>query len=458
MPELTTTTYCFIALAVYCLAILGLSFAQSRSESTADFLIGNRETGFWSLLFSLNSTWMNAAWILFVLTLLATDIWAYIWIYVGNTIALLCLWALAGKIRKITGEIKACSIAEYAEKIFGSFSAKAIGIQTFLVYVVWLMLEINAGSLLISTLFDISYAYTVMGIGAFVFLYLYWGGFKILIATDRIQFFCALFFFVALLMVFKQPDAGFSLSNIIAPTDSTNFNGALVGFVSIFPAIFFGAEIWQRIMAADTVKTAGKLIPWLMITNITIYIPVFLLVFFMPGAQGLETGEALLQNAFSLMPDLLLPFVIVAFFALLMSTVDSVSFLAGQALINDGASKIIKPLAKWHPENQLRLGLLICITAACVAALFFTNILENVYFIMTLWMVLSPIVLPLIFNRKFSDWGVGLTISVGLLTIIGAQISGLYNDYVGLGVFFGGFILPFIIDFIKPVKDVKHVA
>ncbi len=435
-----------IVVLVYFLGVIGFTHYQSRhdKQTREDYLIGERKFGLWSLLASMNSTWLNAGWIVFAITLIMTDIYYYVWMMVATALAMGILMVYAPKLRQMSADHNVNSISEFVHRFIGPSSGHVIAFINFIIYMTWLMIEIVAGSHLLSLIFDVPYMACVLTFAVVIGIYLFIGGFRVLIQTDILQFFLALIMIGIFYYSFDNVQ-DVSFGEVFAPSASYNLNGFIDGFMALFPPVLFGAEVWQRMIAAKDGRTAAWLMPTTYVTNLAVYIPLFALPVLMYWGTDVTSGETILANAMTNLPAFLAPIALVAVVALIMSTIDTTCFLSAQSFMNDIVGHMNKDVAE-HPRRHLKWSILAALLLASLGALVFQSTVDNIHFVLTLWIAFSPVIYPLVFTSWPSDKAIALSIALIGVAIIGTQIIGVYTANIGFGLFIAGFIVPFIFE------------
>lgn len=214
--------------------------------------------------------------------------------------------------------------------------------------------------------------------------------------------------------------------------------------MAIFPSSFFGAEVWQRMIAAKDEKTAQRVMLGTAFVNTIVYIPIYLLPFFGLQFASDAGAEQLLAASLSSLSPIIAPVILVGLFAIIMSSLDTACFLAAQALVNDGFAKIRPDIAA-HPRKHLKHGIVVTLIISTIMALFFTNVVENFYFLLTLWIALTPLCYPLLLKKWPGDRIIAISVFVITFVLITTQFIGWYNDYIGLALFIGGGIFPVLV-------------
>jgi len=292
------------------------------------------------------------------------------------------------------------------------------------------------GSLLLGTLFSIFYVYR--------------GGFRSVVQTDKLQFF--LMFGGFILLIFYLINSSIPLGSLPAHLDALHKNPAgtmhwqkIAVWFLIASWTFIDPGFHQRSAAARTPAVARKGILisigfWFLFDMLTLISGLYAFVL-LPGSDPLMAYPNLARL-------LLPPFVKGLFFtgllATIMSTIDSYTFLSALSFGRD----LLWPFRKKTPVNQLvKWGLIISALVSVVLIVLVPSVIRLWYNLGSLF--IPPLLLPLLatyFPKIKLQASITFFIMLGsfLLTAV-FFLGGLFLGKYPLGMepFFAGFVLSF---------------
>lgn len=149
------------------------------------------------------------------------------------------------------------SLPDFIHAHFGRFAGSLTSLYTLIVLSCLLLIQIIVGGQIIELISGLPYAHSALLTTGLVFLYVVLGGFRSVMATDKIQ---ALFviFFSFLWLAFFQQDGEISTSLAQKETDSMPIGLSLLLFVSGFLAMIGGGDVWQRMLLAKDDRAAAN--------------------------------------------------------------------------------------------------------------------------------------------------------------------------------------------------------
>ncbi|MFC2150371.1 sodium:solute symporter family protein, partial [Calditrichota bacterium] len=196
-------------------------------------------------------------------------------------------------------------------------------------------------------------------------VYVAWGGFRAIVRTDKFQFILMYFGFALLLVMSWHKFGGLDFLQNNLPETHFQWHGglgapAILVWYFIAMATLIEPSFYQRVYAAKSAKTARN--------GILISIAFWILFDFMTTFTGLYARAALGPDinptlSFPLLADQLLPpgvkgIFFLALASVIMSTVDSYSFLAAQTLSRDIVGRWRDNLSEWK-VSSIQIGLLV---------------------------------------------------------------------------------------------------
>jgi len=342
------------------------------------------------------------------------------------------------------------SIPDQLEKAFGRTPA-LIGAGVVFVMTVPAAYVLMTGVLL-QTIFGGSLLLWVVLGTLFSTVYVAFGGFRSVIRTDMLQFILMFSGFAMLFLVLVLNYGGLDFIRAHVPPEHLTWNGGLpVGSILVWYVIALAALVepgfYQRCYAAKSESVAR--------TGILVSILFWIVFDFLTTFTGLYARSLLPSDtppllsypllAAELLPPGLLGLFFLSMLAVIMSTVDSYSFLAAQTLGRDILARKLNQLDHWKP-NRIQWGLLASALLAILIAMWKESAIS-------IWHDLGAVGTPMLllpmlisFNRRYSitkpNWlGVSmLTSGFGALlwTFLGSYSDGypfgINPIFMGLGL------------------------
>jgi solute:Na+ symporter, SSS family len=437
------------------LLILGYkAYKSTEHKSEKDFILANRSLSLPAFVATLVTTWYGG--------ILGVGEFTYLygissWVVFGlpyYVFALLFAFFIAKKVR----QEKQFTIAD----VFYARYGKSVGLlsSVFLLFMTSPAPYILMLAFLLQLMFNLSLIFSLIIGTSLSIVYVFFGGFRSVINTDKFQFvliygsFILLFFF----LINYQGDFEFLQSNV-SPTHLSwlGANSIQVTIVWFFLAswTFIDPGFHQRCAAAKSNSVAQK--------GILISIVFWFVFDFMTISTGLY-AVALLKDinpvlAYPLLAEKILPPVIKGIFftgllAVIMSTIDSFTFLSAITYGRDIVWRIKNKNPAKHINYYIKLGLILTGLISIILALLIPSVIKLWYVIGSL--CIPPMLLPLLtgyyskfrIGKKQTLWVMVSSFSVSLFSFIWGQTH-LIKDYptypFGVEPFFPGMILSLIL-------------
>jgi len=386
----------FLIISYFVIIILTGLFAV-RKQTAEGFLIFNRKLSSFPLVSTIVASLIGGnAIVIFTAAIFLYGISAF-WGFMGLSCGCLCLIFVTKKIKSLADEKKFYTLSDFFYEKYGKRVGLLIALTITLTFFILLLIQIIAGSILLSKIIGLSYMLSVFIVTAVVLLYLLAAGFKAVVRTDIFQSF-AILIPLLIIAIFLSTGKGISISE---------FNLFRSGFMSISFFLFglitvtIGADMWQRIYAGKNFKTIKKS---LIIS--AIIIPVIGLGVSMIGFAAkanfpnILSEEALIYGISYLLPAGLSGLALVVLFAAIMSTIDTITFVLATNFSKDFISRLkTEETSKKDLVTLTRLGIFIFIGLALVIALFYSNIINVALSLASMTFVLAPTIISSLYIK-----------------------------------------------------------
>lgn len=444
-----------IPVAIYLILLLWLGFRTRRKDNSRDeFLLGSRSLTVPAFVATLVTTWYGgilgvgefifkygiSAWVLFGL-----PYYLFAVVY--------ALW-MAPKIRSSLS----VSIPDMLHQSYG----KKAGIagSLFLIVMTSPAPYILMLGTLLQLLFDFGFHLSVI-LGTLVsIIYVFWGGFRSVVLTDKLQF---LFMFAGFLLLFIFSIRELSPADMVTGLDDLHrsFTGKMswqkiTVWILIASWTFIDPGFHQRCAAARTPQTARKGILisvgfWFLFDMLTLSCGLYAFVLY----PEIEPLYAYPHLAYNILPPILRGIFFTGLIAIIMSTIDSYTFLSAVSFGNDFISKI----RNWN-KNELRINYWIRV-GLILTGLLAIGLIFLTPSVIALWynlgsLFIPPLLIPLLtgFSTRFRPSGSGafFMMLISFLTSLGwfvaGQVHGAAAYPFGLEPFFPGMAVSVTIYFL----------
>ncbi|MBT3252272.1 MAG: sodium:solute symporter family protein [Candidatus Marinimicrobia bacterium] len=259
----------WVAVLLYFLITIVIGWYSFRKQKTQiDHWTGGRELGAMDVGFSLSAGFMSVSWscVYAVQLFYWYGIGAFWIITFPWLISLALIYRLSTKYRGL----KAFSQPEMVGDKFGSKSRKVVALSLAIVFLVWGGAEIYVAANLLSAELNINITAVMILISVVIGIYLTFGGFRAVIATDKLQYvLVAIYIVVVAILAIKglNKTPGFLPDTFITSTKtsvswisifSPGITIILLTLIAYLPGWIYEADLWLRVQAARDVTTAKK--------------------------------------------------------------------------------------------------------------------------------------------------------------------------------------------------------
>ncbi len=389
----------FLPFIFYIVALLYVGFRQkSNASDTEDYFLGGRAMTLPALVATLVTTWYGG--------ILGVGQFTYLygisnWFIFGLPYYFFAIvYALL-----IVPKIRQHQALSLPEMLRDTFSRKISVIGSIFVFIIIspapyiLML-----ALLLQFFFQIPFSISMLIGLAISIAYVWKGGFRSIVSTDKLQF---IFMFAGFMILIAYAMRELSIVHLWQslpeghknPTGGMSWQQLVVWFL-IASWTFIDPGFHQRVMAAKNTQTARRAILtsvgfWFFFDLLTMTSGLYAVVL-LPGLTDAQTAFPALAG------HLLPPFVKGVFFcgllATVMSTIDSFTFLSAITLGNDIAGAFKSGNDQATINRYVKIGLLITAGVSILLIYLFPSIIDLWYNIGTLTL---PPMLPALLSAYF---------------------------------------------------------
>ncbi len=410
-----------IPVAVYLVLLLWIGFKATRRQADEDeFLLGGRSLTIPAFVATLVATWYGG--ILGIGEFVYTS-GLVAWLVMGvpyYLFALLFALFLAGKIR----QADTVSIPDIMYRRYDRKTGLLSGI--FIVFMTSPAPYILMLAVLLRYFFHLNLLTAIIISAFFSMVYVYWGGFRSVVQTDKLQFF---FMFAGFIVLF------FFLVRIDSPVDMFRHLDAThrslqgdLGWQNILVWFFIASWTFvdpgfnQRCAAAGTPQVARKgivlsVLFWFAFDTLTILSGLYAFVL-LPDIEPLTAYPALANHV---LPPFARGLFFVGLFATIMSTIDSYTFLSAMGIGRDILYEFLPRKNEKESNGFVKLGLILTGVIAVIMAWQMPSIVELWYNLGSLF--IPPLLLPILgaYLRPFK-----IKPAVAFLMMSGSFVIGLF--------------------------------
>ncbi len=257
----------WLAIILYIIFTVIIGWRTSRKRvDDSEYWTAGRNLGPWSVGLSLSAGFMSISWS----CVYAVQI--FYWYGVGGVWLITIPWIISlGMIYYLSRRYRNLSAFSQPEMVgekFGSSSRKMLALALAFVFLVWGGAEIYVAASLLAPQLSITTNQAILMIGLVVGFYMTIGGFKAVVATDKLQYaLVAVYILIIAWLGVKGLSASgrefpdltttgarteVSWGNLISP----GWAIIILTLVAYLPGWVFEADLWLRVQAARDVKAA----------------------------------------------------------------------------------------------------------------------------------------------------------------------------------------------------------
>jgi len=459
MNTLNLSIWDIICLAGYLLLLFYIgyrSYIRTDLNKKDDFLLGNRSLTLPAFIATLVTTWYGG------ILGIGEFVYSYgmsAWIILGlpyYIFAALFAFLIAGKVRA-AGQF---TIAD----MFYNHHGRTVGIvgSIFLLFMTTPAPYILMIAILLQVILGWSFILSLIAGTIISTLYVFWGGFRSVVQTDKLQFVLIYSGFILMLVFLWSNMGGFSFlteslsSTHLSMLGDNSFQYIIVWFF-LASWTFIDPGFHQRCSAAKSLTIARRgilisIVFWFMFDFLTIMVGLY-------AAASLSEIHPMLSYpllADKVLPPFLKGLFLTGLLAVIMSTIDSYSLLSAITFGRDLTWRILKGDEE-KVNYYTRIGLILTAIISIILCILFPSVIKLWYVIGSLF--ISPMLVPLL-TAYFPKYSVSLrgtliimiaSFSLSLLSFLWGQInmSGEIPGYLfGIEPFFPGFFLSILLYFL----------
>lgn len=408
------STFNIILIVIYFLIVLYIGFSARKKENNEGFLLANRKLGTFQLTGTMLASLFGGTAIVVTMGFVFEYGISTIWAFFSTTLGCFLLAALVPKIKKLADKKKHYTFSDYFHEKYGKKVGLLVSIIIFIVYFGYLLGQLIAGGIILSTLTAMPYFLCVLLVGSIIIIYIFAAGFKAVVKTDVFQY------IIILLLIFLSFNI-FSNAKTISLTDLNLFSAGtinIIGFLVYGIMIMtLGAEFWQRIYAAKSNKVARTSL--ILTGSIFLFLGVLIVLIGLSvksNFPNIVPTTALVVGFQNLLSGHLLGIGLVLLFAAIMSSADTFLFVLSSSLSKDFFAKY-KKSSKQNLTSNTRIFTIIIGILGIIVAIIFSNIIDVVTSVVGISFALFPATI-LSFWFKLKQKSIIISVIIGILASV----------------------------------------
>ncbi len=419
----------YLIIIIYLFTVLVVGLVVGKRENLEGFLVNNRKTKMFLLIFTIVSTGVGMGTFLGISSsAYQTGISYGITIILASIFGVLLIALFAPRIKNFGDKYGAHTLGDWFGIRYSKKNRLLVAIVILISYFFLTAMQFVgiAGIIKISTGIDFRIALIISSL--ITIIYTSAAGIKSDFYTDAVQFFVivlTLIFVLIPLSLIKV--GGLSFVNTLPKTYFDPF--AFGGYSFFFGGIMFGAvaflvgmEIWQRIYASTSASEARKAFLWSAVILVILNLPIILLgLMAIKVVPGLSTPDfALFELMRQILPTGFLGLGIAGILAAAMSTVDSMILVGSATILKDIHKSFINQ--NLSEKTMLRFGRIYTFIFGIfclVVAYLLPNIIQLQIIGAAMLAILAPAVIGGFIWKKSTAQGSFWSILIGLIVTFG---------------------------------------
>lgn len=424
--------YNILFIILYFVALTIVIATGRKKTSPDEYLIASRNLGVWPTVSTLFSTYRNASGFVALVTLGVIFELGAVWLTMGMLLALVYLYTIVPKIRRLSDDKKLLTIPDYFNEVYGQGSAFLTAILIVVMGLIFVIAQFYVSSRVLVALLPISLTTSVFLVGIPIVAYLMFRGYTSVVRTDIFQWFIILLFLVVpFWLIGERSHLDVQIGSLLSPT----WKG-IVGFiVSGFFVTLMGADTWQRLYSARSVQTARKA---LLITGPAFFIFNAIIVLFgmLLGSilGGISPDQVFYEGFKTALPPIAGALLLTILFASIMSTIDTYVFINSLTFVKNLLMRESKDQSKIVQKTRYVIPIFLLL--AMVLALIAGDFLNLVFGATTILTIMAPSAVYSFYRykgkHKLNDMSTILSLVLGSIVHIPLFFLGKFQQPVYL--------------------------
>lgn len=412
----------------YVLALFATGTIVGMRESVEDFLVLSRRASVLLVMFSVVSTWLGVG------VIAGTAAAAYdtgisfgLTGMAGTLIAILAAAFFAPVIKRFGDAYQAHTLGDFFGIRFSRHTRVAAAVVIVTVYIVFAAVQFTGLASLVTVWSSFSFGAALVAAAALTIIYTAFAGIKSDFYTDAVHFWVIIFVFGAVLTPAMLRSGGGLRALRFLPAkyfDPFAFGGVAYfagGLIFGVAVVFVSMELWQRVYASSSERTARKaligaafaIIPFYAIATLAGLVARRLI----PNLQDHNTALFVVMR--ELLPRGAVGLAVAAFVGVFVSSVNTMIMVVGATLTKDIYLTFINPAASSRRTLWVARGVTLVGGVIGAAASFYVHDIVRLSVIaLFLLLVMLPAVVGGFFWKRSTATAATLSIAIGFVVTI----------------------------------------
>ncbi|MCF7815809.1 MAG: hypothetical protein K9M10_02730 [Candidatus Pacebacteria bacterium] len=413
---MTSSYYVIGAVLLYFVALTVVSYVTGKKHNNAQFISGGYKIPALGTFSSLFVSTIDGVGLVFLVTLAASIGFGLYWFAIGIFLTALLFCIQAPRIRKLSEEKKFLNITDLLKSQLGTVTA---GLA---VIIVTILIAAHSASLLyicgqiFSAIFGSTLTVSIIVTSVVVGGYIYFGGYKAVIATDIVQFLAIILLLGASLFIVDFPSVSFAQHSFLMNDSLSGVFGIIVFSLIMFYTV---PAIWQRIFTSQDLRSTKKSLLLFGLAYVPVYFVIIVLALTLFSMFSTIDPSQLLYTLSSGQASPFLGVILsVSLLALTMSSLDTQVYIFLSTIASNWL-KIDKESNSEKYVSVLKVLIAISFILMTVIALTISNVVSFVLSAFSLLSVLAPALFVAVYSEKESRV---LDYSMATVTIFGIAV------------------------------------
>ena len=321
---------------LYLAIVISLGYISSKRATSEGFLIADRKLGTLSNASTIIASKTGAA----ILITFVAFVYLYgisaMWMFIGASFGYLLFISFAVRLRMLSSNFSFYTLSDYFFHRHGATVGYLSGVIILVVTLLLFLMQMMGGAKILVNLTGLSYATCLSIVALTILVYTILGGFKAVVITDMIQL-LGIITFTGIIGFFLIKGADVPFTRCFSTTNTTLPLKKTVSFFIIGIILpFCSAELWQRIYAAENIRTARRSL--IIAAFLYPLIGGLLLIIGLMISRklpGIDPDMVLVEGVIHLLPAGLVGLGLVVLLAAIMSSADSYLFVNISIILQD---------------------------------------------------------------------------------------------------------------------------
>lgn len=406
---------------LYIAAVFAIGWITSRKETEEGFMIADRKVAGLQLAATMSAGFFDGATLSIYLAYIYQFGLSAIWLFIGLGLGFFVLRRFATRIKQKADELCVYTMPEYFLRTIGSRSGLAYSIVLTIAFFCFLVVNLIVSGQVLSAIFPIPYALSVIIGGGIILIYLLLAGFKAVVRTDVFQFMVMIFMALTVASyLFGRTSIQALDLQLIGKMDT----GTLIGFlvIGIF-AVMVQPDLWQRIFAARDTSTMKRGLAYG-----ACILPLLALILSVIGLvtkqllPDIVPERALVSGFSSLLPIGFKELGMVLLYAVSLSSSDTLAFVVSSIFTRDLQHRTHR-FSETSMRQMTRFFIALFITVAVILGILYQDIIALGLSLASLSLALFPSTFGSLF-WKLSDRAVAWSVAFAALSVVPLLATG----------------------------------